>query len=65
MLQRKGTLWQTVARIKLPRPVKFDDYSAVALRGTRIAVISQRTARLWIGHASSARLDDRGARPDV
>ena len=49
VLQRRGTLWQTVARIKLPRSVKFEDYSAVALRGTRIAVISQRTSRLWIG----------------
>ena len=49
VLQRKGTQWQPVARIKLPRSVKFDDYSAVALRGTRIAVISQRSARLWIG----------------
>jgi len=49
VLQRKGTQWQPVARIKLPRSVKFEDYSAVALRGTRIAVISQMTARLWIG----------------
>ena len=49
VLQRKGTQWLPVARIKLPRSVKFEDYSAVALRGTRIAVISQRTAQLWIG----------------
>ena len=28
VLQRKGTLWQPVARIKLPRSVKFMDYSA-------------------------------------
>ena len=49
VLQRKGTQWQPVARVKLPKSVKFDDYSAVALRGTRIAVISQMSARLWIG----------------
>jgi hypothetical protein len=49
VLQQKGTLWRPVARIKLPRSVKFEDYSALALRGTRIAVISQRTSRLWIG----------------
>ena len=38
-----------MARIKLPRRVKFEDYSAVALRGRRIAVLSQRSSRLWIG----------------
>ena len=49
VLQRSGTLWRPVARIKLPRAVKFEDYSAVAVRGRRIAVISQQTSRLWIG----------------
>jgi hypothetical protein len=49
VLQRSGTLWKPVARIKLPRTVKFEDYSAVALRGRRIAVLSQQSARLWIG----------------
>jgi hypothetical protein len=55
VLQRRGTNWRPVARIKLPRSVKFEDYSAVALRGTRLAVISQRTAKLWIG---TLRVDD-------
>jgi hypothetical protein len=49
VLYRKGTTWQPVARIKLPRRVAFEDYSAVALRGDRIAVISQQDSRLWIG----------------
>ena len=49
VLQRKGTVWRPVAQINLPRSIKFTDYSAVALRGTQIAVISQETARLWIG----------------
>jgi len=49
VLQRSGTLWKSVARIKLPRTVTFEDYSAVALRGRRIAVLSQQSARLWIG----------------
>jgi hypothetical protein len=49
LLQRSGTLWKSLARIKLPRTVKFEDYSAVALRGRRIAVLSQQSARLWIG----------------
>jgi hypothetical protein len=49
VIQRAGTLWKPVARIKLPRSVRFEDYSAVALRGRRIAVISQQSSRLWIG----------------
>ena len=49
VLQCSGTLWRPVARIKLPRSVRFEDYSAVALRGNRIAVISQQSSKLWIG----------------
>ncbi len=49
VLAPKGDLWVSVARIKLPRTVDFEDYSAVSLRGDRIAVISQKTSRLWIG----------------
>jgi hypothetical protein len=49
LLQRSGPLWKPVARVKLPKSVKFEDYSAVALRGRRIAVLSQQSSRLWIG----------------
>lgn len=49
VLRRKGTAWVSEATIALPREVKFRDYSAVALRGRSIAVVSQETSRLWIG----------------
>lgn len=49
VLQRKGARWVSVARMKLPRRVKFEDYAGVAIRGNRIAVISQQTSRLWLG----------------
>ena len=49
VLERSGKVWRPVATIKLPRRVKFEDYSAVAIRGRRIAVISQQTSRLWLG----------------
>jgi hypothetical protein len=49
VLARKKDLWVPVAQIKLPPTVDFEDYSAVSIRGDRIAVISQRTSRLWIG----------------
>ena len=49
VLQRSGKLWKPVARIKLPRTAAFEDYSAVSLRGRRLAVLSQQSSRLWIG----------------
>jgi hypothetical protein len=49
VLVRRGTAWSPIARIKLPARVAFEDFSAVALRGNRIAVLSQLTSRLWIG----------------
>jgi hypothetical protein len=49
VLERRGKVWGIVATIKLPRSVKFEDYSALAIRGERIAVASQQTSRLWLG----------------
>jgi len=49
VLTRKGSMWISVARIKLPKTVDFEDYSAVSLKGDRIAVISQMDSKLWIG----------------
>lgn len=49
VLQRLGKVWKPVATIALPDSVEFEDYSAIALRGNRLAVISQQTSRLWIG----------------
>jgi hypothetical protein len=42
-------MWKSRAAIALPRTVRFEDYAAVAIRGTRIAVVSQQTSKLWIG----------------
>jgi hypothetical protein len=49
VLQKRGPLWRSTACITLPRRAAFEDYSAVSLRGDRIAVISQQTSQLWIG----------------
>lgn len=49
VLRCVGRVWKPLTTIALPRSVKFEDYSAVALRGNKIAVISQQTSRLWIG----------------
>lgn len=49
VLQKKRGIWRSLTRIKLPRSVKFKDYSALAIRGDRIAVISQESSRMWLG----------------
>jgi len=49
VLQEAGAVWKSVATIALPPSVKFEDYSSMSLRGTRLAVISQKTSRLWVG----------------
>ena len=53
VLRRVGRMWKPMTTIALPSSVKFEDYSAVALRGNRIAVISQQTSRMWIGTLST------------
>src|SRR4051794_24278 len=49
VLQRNRAAWASIATIKLPKSLDFEDYSAVALKGDRIAVVSQMDSRLWIG----------------
>lgn len=49
VLERRGRVWRPVARIKLPDQVAFKDYSGLALRGTRLGVVSQESSRLWVG----------------
>ncbi|MDO8680269.1 MAG: hypothetical protein Q7R30_17260 [Acidobacteriota bacterium] len=49
VLRRVGRVWKPMTTIALPPSVKFEDYSAVAVRGNKIAVISQQDSRLWIG----------------
>jgi hypothetical protein len=40
--------WKRIATIRLP--LSFDDYAGVAVTGGRIAVISQESSALWLGH---------------
>lgn len=49
VLQQVGEVWKVVATIALPPSVKFEDYASMSLRHSRLAVISQKTSRLWIG----------------
>ena len=49
VLRRRGSQWQSVRQIHLPRELDFKDYSAVAVRNDRIAVVSQKSSRMWVG----------------
>jgi len=62
VLERRGRLWRPIARIKLPQQVGFKDYAGLAVRGTRLAVVSQESSRLWIGRLRIGRwkIDGRG-----
>jgi hypothetical protein len=44
----KGS-WKESRRIDLPDEARFKDYSALACRGDRLAIVSQESARLWVG----------------
>ena len=49
----KGT-WKLSRSIQLPKDARFEDYSALACLDDHIAIVSQQSARLWVG-----RLDRR------
>jgi len=61
VLQQRGGIWKPVARIKLPRHVKFKDYAGMAVKGDRIAVVSQESSRLWLGRFRSGEWTINGA----
>jgi hypothetical protein len=46
--------WRESQRITLPAEARFKDYSALACRQNQVAIVSQESARLWVG-----RLDPR------
>jgi hypothetical protein len=44
-----GDKWDFQRTLKLPKAVRFEDYSGIDVDGTRIAVVSQVNSALWIG----------------
>lgn len=41
--------WKWSHEVALPQEAEFEDYAAIKFRGSRIAVVSQSSSRLWIG----------------
>ena len=46
--------WRWSHELTLPEAAEFEDYSAIAIDGDRVAVVSQRSARLWIGRLDAS-----------
>jgi hypothetical protein len=47
--------WEGLHQIKLPKEAEFEDYSALAYAGGKIAVASQSSARLWVAQIDEER----------
>ncbi len=47
--QARATKWGYKRTLKLPKAVRFRDYSGMDVDGARIAVVSQDSSALWIG----------------
>jgi hypothetical protein len=45
--------YEHLATVRLPTQVPFIDYSSLAVRGDRIAVLSQQSSALWVGEFRS------------
>jgi hypothetical protein len=50
VFRRGSRNWDRVGKVRLPETVLFEDYSGIAVTGDRIAVISQVSSALWLGH---------------
>ena len=50
MFRRGPRNWNRVAKIRLPETVLFEDYSGITVAGDRIAIVSQVSSALWLGH---------------
>lgn len=47
--QRVDGKWRHVDTIKLPTMLRFTDYASLDIAGNRVVILSQQSARLWIG----------------
>ncbi len=49
IFEKNGNNWEHYGTLQLPLEVDFRDFSDLSIQQNRIAVISQKSARLWIG----------------
>lgn len=46
--------WKTQYVMKIPKSAKFVDYSDIAIRGNRVAIVSQESSQLWLGEIDTS-----------
>jgi hypothetical protein len=61
VFERGDRHWERVGKIRLPETVLFKDYSAIAVTGDRVAVISQMSSALWVGDLAPSGWEVTGA----
>ena len=53
--------WKWSHEVALPMAAEFEDYAAIKMHGSRIALVSQASSRVWIGevdHTAHSYVDD-------
>ena len=60
VLAREGDEWVYRTTIQLPAAVRFQDYAGLDVRGHRLVVLSQASARVWIGRLHPRRWEVAG-----
>jgi hypothetical protein len=60
VFKHKKKSWKHIGKIKLPEEVDFEDYADIAIRGKRLAIVSQACSALWIAHVSLSSLKISG-----
>jgi hypothetical protein len=61
VFERGDRHWERLDKIRLPETVLFTDYSAIAVTGDRVAVISQMSSALWVGDLAPSGWEVTGA----
>jgi hypothetical protein len=57
VFERGRRHWDHAATIRLPATLSFQDFSSLAVAGDRLAVLSQESSALWVGHLQPSAWD--------
>jgi hypothetical protein len=60
VFKHKKKSWKHIGKIKLPEEVDFEDYADIAIRGKRLAIVSQASSALWVAKVSLSSLKISG-----
>jgi hypothetical protein len=53
VLQPRDGKWAPVAKLRLPKSVRFEDYASLDLVDDRVLVVSQATSAVWVGRLAA------------